>query len=75
MDGNLKNSCQKKVTEYIQHEYHLHNSSKTGKSKQHIRDTYIDERTIHKNMGILNKKIQNVYLMWCVWKEETNEGF
>lgn len=48
---------------------------KQVKSKQHIRDTYIDERTIHKNMGIINKKIQNVYLMWCVWKEETNEGF
>lgn len=73
MDGNLKNSCQKKVTEYIQHEYHLHNSSKTGKSKQHIRDTYIDERTIHKNMGLTKKS--RMFTLCGVCGRRTNEGF
>lgn len=64
----FQNQCLKKVTEgYNAAGNHLHESSKPGKSKQHtIRDTYIDGRTINKNMGIINKKIQNnVYLMRC----------
>lgn len=50
-------------------QYHVHNSSETGKAKQHVRDTDIDGESINKNMGIINKKSRVVYPMWCVRRE------